>query len=100
MGYSQYEITHRKNTIPGYIPSATPAAMDFDAAWDLALQQEQEFLNAWDEAEQKFQNSCKRRKRIATSDPYLEYLDYTFFFLAVFISESVCTYCMFCVLGI
>ena len=54
--------------------------MDFDAAWDLALQQEQEFLNAWDEAEQKFQNSCKRRKMIATSDPYLEYLDYTFFF--------------------
>jgi len=42
--------------------------MEFDAAWDFALAQEQAFLEAWDEAERQFRKK-KRHRRKATSDP-------------------------------
>ena len=51
--------------------TAGSPAMDFHSAWDLALEEEKAFLEAWDQAEQQFKKRKSRRNR-ATSDPYLE----------------------------
>ena len=83
--------------------TAGSPAMEFDAAWDFALAQEQAFLEAWDEAERQFRKK-KRHRRKATSDPYQEpsvevWLAWkwriTFlvlFFWWVFLSNRTCSY--------